>query len=148
MKKLFSLVKKVTNNKKGFTLTEIMVTVSIVSTVSSLGMSQYNDALASARDAQRLANIKQVQTALNLFYLDHEAYPACVATTAPTEGCYTSLKNTLEQGTYMSEVPVDPLNQGLYVFKYYSDGKNARIEYETEDTKDASPKSTRGSFSS
>lgn len=148
MRKLFSTLKKTTTHKKGFTLTEIMVTMSILSTVSSIGMSQYNGALASARDAQRLANIKQVQTALNLYYLDHESYPACVAATTPTEECYTSLKNTLEQKIYMPEVPVDPLNQGLYVFKYYSDGKQARIEYETEDTEDASPKSIKGSFSS
>ena len=40
----------------------------------------------------------------------------------------------------MPEVPEDPLNEGEYEFKYWSDGQVFKLVYETEDLEDESPR--------
>lgn len=138
--KIFNLLKKISKNKKGFSLTELMVATSIVGTMATMTAAQMNDVIASARDAQRKANVKQVYTALNLYSLDNYQYPICDHSEASSD-CWNIVTEALEAGQnmYMPEVPVDPLNEDNYVFKYWSDGNTFRIEYETEDDNDVSP---------
>jgi prepilin-type N-terminal cleavage/methylation domain-containing protein len=133
------LIKQLKNNK-GFSLTELMVVMSIVGTVATLSSASMDDILPMARDAQRKANVKQVQTALNLYYNDHEQYPVSV-TTEPTAEDWQSMKDILEaiDETYVPEMPHDPLDTDPYVFKYWSDGQKFKITYETEDPLDESP---------
>jgi len=130
------------NSESGFSLTELVLTMGIVSLTAGLASAKMNDVLPSARDAQRLANIHQVQTALNLFYADHGQYPL-------VKEKELSQKNWQEMGkmlvsndlrTYMPEVPNDPLNNEKYNFKYQSDGQTFKISFETEDQNDESPR--------
>lgn len=61
--------------KKGFTLIELLVVISIVSVLSSTVLVALEGAKAKGRDAQRISQIKEVQKALALYYLNHGAYP-------------------------------------------------------------------------
>jgi|SRR3990167_3868299 len=137
---LKKLAKKMKNNK-GFSLTELMIAVSIVGSVASLAGAQMDDILPLARDAQRQANIRQVQTALNLYYNDHGQYPIS-RDQEPTALGWQMIKSILESAdeTYMPEVPHDPLDVGQYIFKYQSDGQKFKITYQTEDPLDQSPR--------
>lgn len=57
------------------------------------------------------------------------------------------MKSALEKANpypYMPEVPSDPLNTGVYVFKYWSNGQVFKIFYETEDPLDALPLTSWG----
>ena len=134
------LAKRLKNNRKGFSLTELMIVMSIVSTTATLAGAQMDDILPMARDAQRKANIKQVQTALNIYYNDHEQYPIS-ETNEPTVQGYQMIKGVLESAdeTYVPEMPHDPLNTDQYVFKYWSDGQKFKLAFETEDPSDQSP---------
>jgi prepilin-type N-terminal cleavage/methylation domain-containing protein len=138
--KIINLLKKLFKNEKGFSLSELIVVMSIVSTVSAVGTTQIDDIIPTARDAQRKANIHQVQTALNLYYDDNLKYPIS-STTMPSVASWNEMKNILENPSniYMPEVPADPLNTENYVFKYWSDGNTFKLVYETEDTNDNSP---------
>lgn len=120
-------------NQKGFALTELMVTVSIIGVVGTLSAPKLNQALSSARDANRKMNIKQVQTALNLYYDDNLSYPKYQG--EPSKEAYNFLKNSLagNKTKYISELPIDPLNNDRYVYKYWSDGQKFEIIYELED---------------
>jgi general secretion pathway protein G len=131
---------KIIKNNKGFSLTELMIAISIVGSVATIAGAQMDDVLPMARDAQRKANIHQVQTALNLYYNDHEQYPV-TSNDEPTVAGWQTIKNILESSeqTYMPAVPSDPLNTGQYIFKYSSDGQKFKITYETEDSLDQSP---------
>ncbi len=136
---LIKLAKKLKNNK-GFSLTELMITMSIVGSVGTLAGAQIDDILPMARDAQRKANIHQVQTALNLYYDDHGQYPL-TPESQPTEAGWQLIKGILESTDeiYIPEMPRDPLGIDQYVFKYWSDGQKFKIAYETEDPLDKSP---------
>ena len=61
--------------KKGFTLIELLVVISIVSVLSSTVLVALEGAKAKGRDAQRITQIKEVQKALALYYLNHGVYP-------------------------------------------------------------------------
>ena len=88
------------NKKKGFTLIELLVVVAIIGLLATLSIVALNNARARARDAKRVADVKQVQTALELYYNDNGSYPA----TIPTSGV------TIASGTtvYMNQIPVAP----------------------------------------
>lgn len=61
--------------KKGFTLIELLVVISIVSVLSSTVLVALEGAKAKGRDAQRISQIKEVQKALAIYYLNHGVYP-------------------------------------------------------------------------
>ncbi|MDD5625879.1 MAG: prepilin-type N-terminal cleavage/methylation domain-containing protein [Patescibacteria group bacterium] len=67
-------------NKKGFTLIELLVVVAIMGLMAALAIVSLNQARAKARDARRVADIKQIQTALELYYMDQNKYPDAPAT--------------------------------------------------------------------
>ena len=62
-------------SKKGFTLIELLVVISIIGFLATAAMVAFNMARMNARDTKRLAGIKQIQTALELFYDDNGYYP-------------------------------------------------------------------------
>jgi|GEM_PF-1049425 len=145
LKKLLGLVKFIKNSQSGFSLTELVVTMSIVCATATVTSAQIDDILPTARDASRKANIKQVQTALYLYMDDNGQFP--ISNTAkPTEAGYALVKDALENddNRYISDMPVDPLNKDNYIYKYWSDGQTYKIIYETEDPNDASPQISRG----
>lgn len=56
--------------KKAFTLVEILVTLSVISILAVSSIITLNNSRANSRDAKRLADIKQIQTALRMYYND------------------------------------------------------------------------------
>lgn len=63
------------NNQKGFTLIEMLVVVAIVGLLSSVVVVGVGGAREKARDAKRIADIRQIQTYLEANYANG-AYPA------------------------------------------------------------------------
>ena len=68
-------------NKKqhGFTLIELLVVIAIIGLLSTLAVVALNNARAKSRDARRVSDIKQIQTALELYFNDANLYPANIA---------------------------------------------------------------------
>lgn len=63
-------------NKKGFTLIELLVVIAIISLLSSVVLSSLNSARQKARDAQRVSNLTEIRTALEMYYHDNGSYPS------------------------------------------------------------------------
>lgn len=72
-------------NKKGFTLIELLVVIAIIGLLATLSVVSLNNARERARDARRLSDIRQIQTALELYYNIKNVYPANL-TALETEG--------------------------------------------------------------
>lgn len=70
--------------QKGFTLIELLVVIAIIGLLSTLAVVSLNSARQKSRDAKRVADVKQVQTALELYFQDVNLYP--VAATAVALG--------------------------------------------------------------
>lgn len=85
--------------QKGFTLIELLVVIVIIGVLATLATVALGNARMKARDARRLSDVKQVQTALELYYNDGNAYPDTV-----TESQAIAYSGT----TYMAKVPGNP----------------------------------------
>lgn len=93
-------------NKKGFTLIELLVVIAIIGLLSTLAVVSLNNARSKSRDAKRVADIKQMQTAMELYYNDCGQYPSSTSTAA-NNGC----SGSTNLGTFMSQIPVAPKPQ-------------------------------------
>ena len=83
--------------QKGFTLIELLVVIAIIGLLSTLAVVALNNARMKSRDAKRVSDIKQIQTALELYYNDANAYPANITSPIAFGGV-----------TYMTSVPTNP----------------------------------------
>lgn len=119
----------VSTYKKGFTLIELLVVVSIIALLTSIVLTSLTTVRARARDAQRVAAVKQVATALELYRTTNGTYPIknswngyCTGTFNPGNA------NTLSGATgyvpnlapnYIPELPVDPKDPkgGCYLYR-------------------------------
>lgn len=91
----------ITLNQKGFTLIELLVVIAIIGILSTLAVVALGGARTKARDTRRLADLKQVSTALELYYADSGNYPSIIT---PGQTIASPDGNT----TYMSSIPFNP----------------------------------------
>ena len=96
--------------KKGFTLIELLVVVSLIGVLSTLVIANLNSARERARDAQRKSDLRNIQTALRLYYNDNSEYP--LATELPWGAAWI-----VGTSTYMNLLPNDPLT-GVQEYHY------------------------------
>lgn len=98
-------------NNKGFTLIELLVVIAIIGLLSTLAVVALGSAREKARDSKRLSDLKQVQTALELFYTDNNGYPTSTVTLgSASAACLNSAGFTTAgcSNPYMGQVPSDP----------------------------------------
>lgn len=110
------------NIKKGFTLVEMLVVISVIGILASLALTSYNVSQRQARDTQRKSDLKQYQTALenfannnNSFYLSRTS----VQRLSDKSILCTPLGIT-------GECPIDPkydsANEDVHDYYYVSNG--------------------------
>lgn len=108
---------------RGFTLIELLVVIAIIGILSSVVLASLNSARKKGRDARRIADLKQLQLALELYYDSQQSYPATAA--GGVAGGTMGL-DALVTGQFISQIPSDPTNSGSYVYSYASaDGAGA-----------------------
>lgn len=113
--------------KKAFTLVELLVVIAIIGILSTLSVVALNSARAKARDARRLSDIKQIRTALDMYYDSAGTYP-----TSLIPGSHLSY-NGLD---FLAKVPDDPLSSQHYIYTQTENGQNYTIDF-TLETKSA-----------
>ena len=93
-----------TSASKRFTLIELLVVVAIIGILSSTVLASLNSARKKGRDARRVADIKQLQLALELYYDANTTtgYPTTLAPLA-TDG-------------FIAVIPKDPLGATDYSY--------------------------------
>ncbi|TSC75393.1 MAG: putative General secretion pathway protein GspG [Parcubacteria group bacterium Gr01-1014_33] len=74
-KKQFGFIPLETKLQTGFTLVELLVTISIISVLASVVLTAVNSARAKARDARRISDLRQMAIALELYYDTNGQYP-------------------------------------------------------------------------
>ena len=114
----------INKNKKGFTLVELLVVIAIIGLLSTIAVVSLGSARAKARDTKRIADMKQLSTALEQFYADQGGYPAnpgAVGTTwivvgdsthkmlcSTNTSATTTFAATCAGTTYMGNIPAYP----------------------------------------
>jgi type II secretion system protein G len=130
-----------TLKQKGFTLIELLVVVAIIGVLATIVLSSLSNARAQARDARRVSEMKNLETALEMYYLDNNGYPPMFANT------YGSTANIPEFETAMAPYinidlqdkiyrDDDPRNGNLANFFYISpesqNGQNYGMQVQLE----------------
>lgn len=132
-------IKNKSNTKKcnlisGFTLLELLVVIAIIGILSSVVMVSMGNAKIKARDAKRVSDITQIQTAVELYYAKYGVYPGSSYGTARTgadpDGCgeptprssypigyWCMFESDLVE--FLPRLPRDPSgNQTTYIYNY------------------------------
>ena len=121
--------------QRGFTLIELLVVISIIGLLSSIVLTSVNSARKKARDARRIADVKQIQTALEFYYDKYGYYPGSGECSASTPNrnwsnsvqCLSSGRWLRDSASNLAEFlpsdPIDPINQNNWsrgAYYYYS----------------------------
>lgn len=108
--------------ERGFTLIELMVVILIIGLLATIVVQNLRSATDRAKRVKAQADIAQIKSGLDRYYLDAGSYPttdqglpALVA--APTGG---NIPHDW-QGPYLEKIPPDPWGNAYY---YQSDGSN------------------------
>lgn len=117
MKRIKNLKLKIKNFSKGFTLVELLIVIAIIGVLSALLMANFIGVRQRARDAQRKADLRQIQSALELYRSDNGSYP--IGNYAALSNCTGKLGNPACTTTYMQKLPADPLG-GTATYYYNS----------------------------
>lgn len=123
--------------RQGFTLIELLVVIAIIGLLSTLAVVALGSAREKSRDAKRLADMKQIQTALELYYTDNNVYPTAATAQTLGAGNYGCLNASGFAAAgcanpYMGIVPADP---GANTYTYTSaNGSTYSIDATLEGT--------------
>lgn len=60
---------------RGFTLIELLVVIAIIGVLSSVVLASLNTARTKGNDVARIANVKSLETAMELYYNTYNTYP-------------------------------------------------------------------------
>jgi type II secretion system protein G len=112
------------NNKmenRGFTLIELLVVISIIGILATLVTANLNAARSRARDAGRKSDLRNIATALRVYFNDKGGYPGSTSG-GNILGCGSEGTNLCPWGsawsagstTYMAALPKDPMSSQSY----------------------------------
>lgn len=136
-------MKKETFRKaRGFTLIELLVVIAIIGLLSTLAVVALGNARQKSRDAKRVADIKQIQTAMELYFADKNSYPYDGAagngtltlgsgSGARLDTSGWSASTDIDTPVYMQSVPSNPGPGGAaYVYRSYDTAGTANCDAE------------------
>ncbi len=106
----------------GFSLAELLVVVAIIGMLTAIGFGSIAVARIKARDNRRVADMKEIQLGLALYYDVYRAYPASL----------TILDDTGQK--FLPSIPVDPKTAAQYEYLPYNTNRNYCIGVTLEDT--------------
>lgn len=133
-----------TNYQKGFTLIELLVVIAIIGLIASVALVAMNTARTKARDAKKIADFKQISTALYLFFNANNRMPnnynpgsgACEPSTYYNQ----SIQELVSEGL-IAKIPYSPGGGG---YCYYNYGSGNTVGALIVTTLEAAPDTTTG----
>lgn len=133
---------KVKDKKRGFTLIELLVVLAVLTLFAAITMAAITNTRLKSRDTRRIADMNQIQRALELYLNTYNQYPS-----SENDGCATiggisgydmgvtdssdNFINILITAGAMPTVPGDPFYTGCalgttpgYVYRRFNAGTN------------------------
>lgn len=145
----------------GFTLVELLVVIAIVAILAAVVVLAINplELTRRARDTTRLADLENLQKAINLGLTDASGASAaflCFGISTPCTGLsstgtrsnngsgWVKVNFTTLVAASLATLPADPTNNSTYHYTYYSDGTNYELNAVLESTQYVARMTTDG----
>lgn len=118
--------------KDGFTLIELMVAISIIAILSTIGVTTYQGIQLKARDSVRKGDLNNLSTALEIYFQKNGKYVVDDSNGSDLTSCqtvpaeskfYNSIKNNMSDGS----VPTDPVSKQAYCYISQNRGQSYRL---------------------
>ncbi len=119
------------STRRGFTLIELLVVIAIISILSTLLMANFVGIRQRGRDAQRKSDLRQIQTALEMYRSDNGSYPTVLS------DCGSSFISLDGITTYMSKIPCDPSDDSSFAYSTTDNGVTYSITACLENSSDS-----------
>ena len=130
-----SAFKTEVNNKKAFSLIEVLIVVTIVALLVIALLFFLKKHMMRARDGRRKSDINKLEVVFEEYYNDHKCYPPYEA--IQECGVISPSSENVLSPNYLKEIPCDPLtNQPYTYFSYngdYCSGYRLLAKLEIED---------------
>jgi len=92
--------------RKGFTLIELLVVISIIAILATIGSIAYANIQQKGRDAKRKSDLRDIKSALVLYYQDSKKYPGVTVTQYPSKNTASWIPGLSPD--YFNSLPLDP----------------------------------------
>jgi len=119
-------MKKKMNNKRGFTLIEIIVTISMIMILMGIVIIGVPEMQKKGKDSIRIQDLDRVANALDSYYNKKGCYPYGTDPTCGSGRDWTEMSQTLISEGFLGEVLEDPINQGDFVYSYCVDSVDSQ----------------------
>lgn len=113
----------------GFTLVELLVSITIIGILANIGLSTFTSAQQKSRDAKRKAHLKQLGDSFEAYYNDYSQYPDDADIV--WDQVFTDGKTT-----YMVKLPKDPTQGLTYEYLPAADNKSFQLYARLENSND------------
>jgi prepilin-type N-terminal cleavage/methylation domain-containing protein len=109
--------------KRGFTIIELIASIAIIAVLFTIIFAVVKTTKERSRDSRRMVDLHEIENALALYVVKTKKFPISEVEISITGNDLMSL--ALEEAKTISEVPVDPLSIGQYVYKYKTDAQGS-----------------------
>lgn len=100
-------------NIYGFTLIELMVVMSILAILATVGVVTYTNTQKVARDGKRMGDIQEIQKAVEQYYALNQKYPG---SNGDTNGFPTAYTTALQSYFASGTIPKQATNSANYFY--------------------------------
>lgn len=109
------------NTKQAFTLVELIVVATILVVLATMWFAAFSDSIPDARDAQRIASIAQMDSALSSYHAERQVLPLPgnnfnITLSGTTVALQGKFDNTVRINQKLRDLPIDPYSQNPYSY--------------------------------
>lgn len=103
---------------RGFSVIEILVVVSIITILATIGLSSYSSIQKKSRDAKRISDLELIRASIEQYRSNNNDYPTSLPYPAAQAGlCDPS---GCGSGVYLAKIPSDPIVTQRYWYQRIS----------------------------
>lgn len=122
--------------KRGFTLVELLVSITIIGILASIGLNTFTSAQIKSRDTKRKSALNQISRSLEMYFNDYKKYPDDDGNGNldgyAWNGSFQDAKGTI----YMIKLPIDPTLGYSYFYASLDSGKKFQLYARLENSQD------------